>query len=185
MRTLILTVSALVALASANTCTDCTTMVNAISAASTSEESITDQQVILVGALCPGSEDPAQCEAGLPDFWKAIALRLWPAYYNPEAEWMCAPACADPQDTPTTCDQCVEGLQASIDFLVDSIDAIVERFMASDFCSTIPDERCPEFLEAVLRGGIPVLAETSNPEEYPQFCEAVLPGTCPARNMIF
>ena len=40
--------------------------------------------------------------------------------------------------------------------------------MASDFCATIPDERCPEFLEAVLRGGIPVLAETSNPEEYPQ-----------------
>ena len=23
-------------------------------------------------------------QAGLPDFWKAIALRLWPAYYNPE-----------------------------------------------------------------------------------------------------
>ena len=23
-------------------------------------------------------------KASLPDFWKAIALRLWPAYYNPE-----------------------------------------------------------------------------------------------------
>merc|ERR1712223_1640767 len=125
----ILTVSALVALASANTCTDCTTMVNAISAASTSEESITDQQVILVGALCPGSEDPAQCEAGLPDFWKAIALRLWPAYYNPEAEWMCAPPCKDPQDHILTCEECVEGLKASIDQLADPryIDVIVER----------------------------------------------------------
>lgn len=27
-------------------------------------------------------------EAGLPDFWKAIALQLWPAYYNPEVNKM-------------------------------------------------------------------------------------------------
>ena len=23
-------------------------------------------------------------QASLPDFWRAIALRLWPAYYDPE-----------------------------------------------------------------------------------------------------
>ena len=23
-------------------------------------------------------------QSALPDFWKAIALRLWPAYYDPE-----------------------------------------------------------------------------------------------------
>ena len=23
-------------------------------------------------------------QSSLPDFWKAIALRLWPAYYDPE-----------------------------------------------------------------------------------------------------
>ena len=37
---------------------------------------------------------------------------------------------------------------------------MISRFMASDFCSTIPDDRCPEFLEVVLRGGILALAET-------------------------
>ena len=25
-------------------------------------------------------------QAGLPDFWRAIALRLWPAYYDPEVK---------------------------------------------------------------------------------------------------
>ena len=31
---------------------------------------------------------------------------------------------------------------------------MISRFMASDFCSTILDDRCPEFLEVVLLGGI-------------------------------
>merc|ERR1712088_459158 len=186
MRALILT-STLVAIASANTCTDCTAVVNAIVEASISDESINTQQAILVGALCPGAEDPAQCEAGLPDFWKAIALRLWPAYYNPEAEWMCGPTCANPSDDPTTCEECCAGLQASLDQLVDprTIDAIVERFVASDFCSTIPDERCPEFLEAVLREGIPILVAGNDPSGYPGFCDFALPGTCPQKHSIF
>ena len=47
---------------------------------------------------------------------------------------------------------------------------ILTRFVASDFCSTIPDDRCPEFLEAVLRQGIPALVGSSNPDEYPQVC---------------
>ena len=51
---------------------------------------------------------------------------------------------------------------------VNTIAIILTRFVASDFCSTIPDERCPEFLEAVLREGIPVLAEADNPDTYPQ-----------------
>ena len=42
------------------------------------------------------------------------------------------------------------------------------RFLASDFCSTYADERCPEFLEDVLRQGIPALVQSSNPDEYPQ-----------------
>merc|ERR1712083_890506 len=176
--TLLALASTLVALASANTCTDCTALVNAIRAYTTSDEDITYQQGILVGALCPSAEDPAQCESALPYFWKAIALRLWPAYYDPEAEWMCADTCADPQDHSLTCDECCMGLQASLDQLVDprTIDAIVERFVASDFCSTIPDERCPEFLEAVLREGIPILVAGNDPSGYPGFCDFALPG---------
>jgi len=135
----------------------------------------------LLGSLFT-AENPAECEAGLPDFWRAIALRLWPAYYNPEAEWMCADPCANPDDHSMTCDECCAGIRGWFDQLVEptTIDTIVERFLASDLCSTIPDERCPEFLEAVLRQGLPALVQASNPDEYPQFCHFVLPGTCPA-----
>jgi len=179
-------ISVLATFAKANTCSDCTALVNAIRAFTTSDKDITYQQAILVGALCPSAEDPAQCEASLPDFWKAIALRLWPAYYNPEAEWMCAPTCADPEDHSLTCEECCMGLQESIEQLVDqrTIDIIVERFLASDLCSSISDERCPEFLEAVLRQGLPALAEADNPDEYPQFCNYVLPGTCPEKQSL-
>ena len=47
--TLLALASTLVALASANTCTDCTALVNAIRAYTTSEEDITYQQVSTVG----------------------------------------------------------------------------------------------------------------------------------------
>merc|ERR1711953_193178 len=188
MITLILA-SALTALASAsaNTRTDCTALVNALREGTTSFQGIRDQQAILVGALCPSSEDPAQCEAELPDFWRAIALSLWPAYYTPEAEWMCADTCADPQDHLVTCDECCNVILETFNQLADprTIDIVVERFLASDFCSTIPNDRCPEFLEAVLRQGIPALVGSSNPDEYPQFCNFVLPGTCPAKLRLF
>ena len=62
---------------------------------------------------------------------------------------------------------------------------ILTRFVASDFCSTIPDERCPEFLEAVLREGIPILVAGNDPSGYPGFCDFALPGTCPQKHSIF
>merc|ERR1712088_222440 len=86
-----------------------------------SDASIANQQAILVGGLCPTSENPAECEAGLPDLWKAIALALWPGYYDPSAEWMCGPTCAAPEDVDMTCDDCVAGIQASIDQLLDEV----------------------------------------------------------------
>ena len=35
-----------------------------------------------------------------------------------QAEWMCGPTCAAPEDVSMTCDQCVNGIKASIDQLV-------------------------------------------------------------------
>ena len=35
-----------------------------------------------------------------------------------QADWMCGPTCAAPQDVSMTCDQCVAGIKASIDQLV-------------------------------------------------------------------
>merc|ERR550525_1466022 len=90
--------SALLAVALADTCTDCTAVVSTIAARLSSEESIVLQQGILVGGLCPGAEDVAECEANLPGFWAAIAVELWPGYWDPNAQWMCAPTCEAPED---------------------------------------------------------------------------------------
>merc|ERR1712088_510068 len=73
--------SALLALAAADSCSDCTAVVSTIAARLSSEESIASQQAILVGGLCPTTEDPASCEQDLPGFWSMIAALLWPGHW--------------------------------------------------------------------------------------------------------
>ena len=75
------------------TCDDCTAVVNSIAAYLTSEDSIAKQVDILLAEVCPQTETPDECLAGLPDFWKRIAMVLWPGYYAAEEDWMCAPLC--------------------------------------------------------------------------------------------
>merc|ERR1712020_744810 len=111
--------SLLLSVATADTCSDCTAVVTTIAGRLMSEESLESQKAILVGGLCPGAEDVAQCEANLPEFWGMIAALLWPGYWDPSAEWMCGPICAAPQDTTMTCDDCKMGIQAAIDQLLE------------------------------------------------------------------
>ena len=75
------------------TCDDCTAVVNSIAAYLTSEESIAKQVDILLAEVCPMDENPEDCLGELPDFWKRVAMVLWPGYYAAEADWMCAPLC--------------------------------------------------------------------------------------------
>merc|ERR1711974_582328 len=143
--------SAVLALAAADTCT---AVVNFIAARLTTEESIAAQSAVLVGGLCPTTEDPAACEAGLPGFWASIAAILWPAYYDPSAEWMCAPLCAAPEDTVMTCDDCKNGIQFLIDQLLspETMDAIVDNLANGDFCMDSEDaERCQAAVDVVIR----------------------------------
>merc|ERR1719184_594740 len=120
--------SALLALAAADTCSDCTAVVSTIAARLSTEESLAAQGAILVGALYPDQNDPAACADSLPEFWYMIATLLWPGYWDPTAEWMCAPICAAPEDTVMTCDDCKMGIQGAIDQLlaVETLDAIVD-----------------------------------------------------------
>merc|ERR550532_3840418 len=136
--------SALLALATADTCSDCTAVVSTIAARLSSEESIAVQQGILVGGLCPTSEDPALCEANLPGFWANIAAILWPGYWDPSADWMCAPICEAPEDTVMTCDDCKMGIQAGIDQMLapETLDTIVE-FLSAELCKDNPTPECP------------------------------------------
>merc|ERR1719357_662406 len=168
--------SIFVALAAADTCSDCTAVVNAIQARLMSEESIAAQQAILVGGLCPGTDDPAECEANLPGFWAQIAALLWPGYWDPNAEWMCAPICAAPEETTMTCDSCQMGIQAAIDQLLapETLDTIV------DFRAQNGDERCPAAVDGVIRQGLPMIAAAGADAGYAEACNNAVEGTCPA-----
>merc|ERR1711872_923647 len=156
MKVLLLT-SALMVLVAADTCSDCTAVVNAVQARLMTEESIAYQQGILVSGLCPGAENVAECEEALPGFWAQIANILWPGYWDPSAEWMCAPICAAPEDTIMTCDDCQAGVLAAIDELLapETLDRIV-----------------------VIRQGLPILTAASAQAGFAEACNAAVPGTC-------
>merc|ERR1719432_467004 len=178
--------SALLALAAADTCSDCTAVVSTIAARLSSEESIASQTGILVGGLCPGAEDPAECEAALPGLWAGIAAILWPGYWDPTAEWMCGPICAAPEDTVMTCDDCKMGIQMAIDQMLspEAMDVIVEGISA-ELCKDNPTEECPAAVDFVLRGGLPMLAAAGADGDFSQACNAAVEGTCPAKFRLF
>merc|ERR1711934_830673 len=76
--------SALLVLASADTCTECTAVVSTIAARLMTEESIAAQQEILVNGLCAGGPDEEECAVELPGFWASTAAILWPGYWDPK-----------------------------------------------------------------------------------------------------
>merc|ERR1719500_2166591 len=155
--------SALLALVAADTCSDCTAVVSTIAARLSSEESIASQTAILVGGLCPGAEDPAECEAALPGLW--------------------ADMCAAPEDTVMTCDNCKMGIQRAIDQLLEeaTLDTIVDVLANGDFCASMGDDRCPAIVDAVIRQGLPMLAAAGADGDFSQACNAAVEGTCPAK----
>merc|ERR1719239_1203084 len=166
--------SALLAVAMADTCTDCTAVVSTIAARLSTEESLAAQGAILVGGLCPSQEDVAQCEASLPEFW------------DPTGEWMCAPICEAPEDTVMTCDDCKMGIQAAIDQMLspEAMDVIVEGISA-EICKDNPTPECPVAVDGVLRNGLPLLAGASDDAGFAETCNAAVEGTCPAKFRLF
>merc|ERR1719290_28282 len=162
MKVLILT-SAMLALAASDSCSDCTAVVSHIAGRLSTPESLAAQGEILVGELCPGAPDPEACVSGLPGLWNQIAALLWPGYWDPTAEWMCADICAAPEDTVMTCDDCKMGIQAAIDQMLatETLDAIVE-FLSGDFCASMGDDRCPECVDVVIRQGLPMIYAASD-----------------------
>merc|ERR1719331_3254462 len=174
--------SALLAVAMADTCTDCTAVVSTIGARLMSEESLAAQGAIMVGGICPGAEDVAACEAGLPGLWNQMAALLWPGYWDPTAEWMCADICAAPEDVSMTCDDCKMGIQAGIDQMFEFMDQIVEA-VSGEICKENPTEECPMFVDGVLRQGLPLLAAAADDASFAQACNAAVENTCAARKL--
>merc|ERR1712001_738307 len=183
MKVLILT-SAMLALATSDSCSDCTAVVSHIAGRLSTPESLAAQGEILVGELCPGAPDPEACVSGLPGLWNQIAALLWPGYWDPTAEWMCADICAAPEDTAMTCDDCKMGIHAAIDQLLEegTIATIVDT-LSPEICKDNPTEECPAAVDAVITQGLPLLAAASDASGFGQACEAAVPGTCPARKL--
>merc|ERR1711913_210859 len=102
-------------------CEDCKALVSTLGMYLSSEESIARQVDILLAEICPQAEDPEACMEGLPAFWEKVAMMLWPGYYNPEEEFMCMQEglCGAPGSRDAmTCDECLEGVKATIDQLL-------------------------------------------------------------------
>merc|ERR1719184_180215 len=178
--------SALLAVAMADTCSDCTAVVSTIAARLSTEESLAAQGAILVGEFCPSQENVAMCEADLPEFWNLIAALLWPGYWDPTGEWMCAPICEAPEDVAMTCDDCKMGIQAAIDQMLspEAMDVIVEGISA-EICKDSQTPECPVAVDFLLRNGLPLLAAASDDAGFAETCNAAVEGTCPAKFKLF
>ena len=50
------------------------------------------------------------------------------------------------------------------------------------YCGAVEDPECPSAVDAVIRSGLPLLAESGDPEtDGPMLCNMAVEGTCPAR----
>merc|ERR1719244_2571158 len=171
---LIVALSALLAIASADPCSDCTAVVITIANYLTSEDSIARQVEVLLAEVCPGADDPDMCVAGLPDFWAKIAMMLWPGYYNPEEPWMCATEdiCGAPgAKLAMTCEECTNGIQGAID-----------QLLSEEFVTGIDEdpEMCANVIAELIPAALPALAAGFTVEGAQDICNQAVPDTCMA-----
>merc|ERR1711962_307890 len=160
MKVLLFFSSVVVALAAADTCSDCTAVVNAIQARLMSEESIAAQQAILVRG------EPSRILGS--DRCSPLARLLGPQ--------------RGVDVRPHLCSTCQMGIQAAIDQLLapETLDTIVDFLANGDFCVQIGDERCPAAVDGVIRQGLPMIAAAGADAGYADACNNAVEGTCPA-----
>merc|ERR1711992_18882 len=128
--------------------------------------------------LCPQVEASEECVEGLPDFWKQVAMVLWPGYYNADAEWMCAPLC---KVREITCEECFDGLKKGVEQLLqeETIAAIVEALSGDAFCAQSEDaERCAAAIETLIPLALPALTANPDEEAGKMVCNGAIPDIC-------
>merc|ERR1711874_283024 len=154
-------------------CEDCKALVSTLGKYLSSEESIARQVDILLAEVCPGASDPDACVEGLPEFWGDVAMMLWPGYYNPDEEFMCMREglCGAPGSREAmTCDECLDGIKATIDQLLSEefISGIVDALSGNGFCGGMTEKPNPEECAAIIAELIPaalsILAGSFDPE---------------------
>ena len=126
---------ACLSVAAANwSCEECDRAKEELTNILTSEAGMEIQVNHILSDYCPNSADAANCEAFVPDFWKAIAMQLWPEAISH--------LCADIEDTcesgvALTCSEC----QLRLDWKLETLrDPVVEGYWVQtltegSFCS--------------------------------------------------
>jgi len=151
------TLASLLAVSSAQvTCEECKTAGANLVARLTGEESIAEQIAVLVGALCPGADDPAGCEEGLPTAWPEIATTMYPVFLEPET--LCSVNDDSPCSREFTCETCLDGISRLADYLAAEIEDIIAFLQGDDFCGKHPeDPDCAVRVDGLMRAAVPVL----------------------------
>merc|ERR1711874_71711 len=165
-------------------CEDCKALVSTLGKYLSSEESIARQVDILLAEVCPGASDPDACVEGLPEFWGDIAMGMWPAYYNPDEEFMCMREglCgAHGSRDAMTCDECLDGINASINQLLteEFVSGFVAWLSGEEFCGRLEDpEMCANIIAELLPAALPALAKAFEPETAMGVCNMAVADTC-------
>merc|ERR1719402_1430355 len=168
----LLALSSLLALTAAEwTCDDCTAVVGALAT--------------ILAEVCPQAENPDECLEQLPAFWAKVAAVLWPGYYQPDAEWMCAQeGLCGPAVRDINCEECFQGIQGSIDQLLSEpfINGIVEALSGDGFCGMEEDpELCATVIAQLIPLALNALAANGDPDAFATaICNMAIPDTCPA-----
>merc|ERR1712244_106929 len=185
MKVFLILSAALLATASATTevgCEDCKALVSTLGMYLSSEESIAKQVEILLAEVCPQAEDPEACMEGLPAFWESIAMMLWPGYYNPEEEFMCMQEglCGAPGSRDAmTCDECLDGVMATIDQLLSEefVSGIVAWLSGEEFCGMDEDpEMCANIIAELIPAALPAIAGAM--DHFEMLCNMAVEDTC-------
>merc|ERR1711992_292501 len=165
-------------------CEDCKALVNSMATWFTNPVSIEKQVMVLLAEVCPGASDPEACMEGLPAFWEKVAMMLWPGYYNPEEEFMCMQEglCGAPGSRDAmTCDECLDGIKATIDQLLteEFITGVVAWLSGEEFCGMMEDpEMCANVIAELIPAALPTLAMAFEPETGMDVCNMAVADTC-------
>merc|ERR1711935_180048 len=141
-------------------CDECLGAIDSLVARLTSDDSLAEQAAILVGALCPGAADPADCEARLPAGWAQVGQVLFPEFLQG------APICGD--------------CEAAVAYIVELMNDAEEVAAAIDFLSgdalCAGDAQCATDIGALLPPAMQVLAAAFT-ETQAEICQDIA-GVC-------
>merc|ERR1719341_183419 len=175
----------LVSATSDATCEDCQAVVTTLSSYLTSQESINRQVEILLAEVCIIDPVPEDCLEQLPGFWPKVAMVLWPGYFNPDTEWMCASEdmCGTTDTRGMTCEECLGGIKSAVDQLLSDefVSGIMDALSGEGFCGMQENEEaCIKIIHELIPYALPTLANQIDSEQTPGICNMAVPDTCPA-----